>query len=61
MVGRGILNDLLSIAMDISRKPHRRKKAASLAPTVVEARAITKIFGDRLAVDHLDLDVPARV
>ena len=32
-----------------------------MAPPVVEARAITKKFGDRLAVDHLDLDVPARV
>ena len=47
--------------MDISRKPHRMNKAAPLAPPVVEARAITKKFGDRLAVDHLDLDVPARV
>jgi len=47
--------------MDISRKPHRIKKASSLAPPVVEARAITKKFGNRLAVDHLDLDVPARV
>jgi lipooligosaccharide transport system ATP-binding protein len=28
---------------------------------VVEARAITKRFGDRLAVDHLDLEVPPRV
>jgi lipooligosaccharide transport system ATP-binding protein len=32
----------------------------SIAP-VVEARGISKKFGDRLAVDHLDLDVPARV
>jgi lipooligosaccharide transport system ATP-binding protein len=28
---------------------------------VVEARAVSKKFGDRLAVDHLDLDVPARI
>jgi lipooligosaccharide transport system ATP-binding protein len=28
---------------------------------LVEARAISKTFGDRLAVDHLDLDIPARV
>jgi lipooligosaccharide transport system ATP-binding protein len=28
---------------------------------VVEARAISKKFGDRLAVDQLDLEVPARV
>jgi lipooligosaccharide transport system ATP-binding protein len=35
-------------------------KQASSAP-VVEARAISKKFGDRIAVDHLDLDVPARV
>jgi lipooligosaccharide transport system ATP-binding protein len=36
------------------------KRDSSTAP-VVEARAISKKFGDRLAVDHLDLDVPARV
>jgi lipooligosaccharide transport system ATP-binding protein len=36
-------------------------KPASSVPAVVEARAISKKFGDRLAVDHLDLDVPARV
>ena len=35
-------------------------KQASSAP-VVEARAISKKFGDRVAVDQLDLDVPARV
>ena len=35
-------------------------KPTSSAP-VVEARAISKKFGDRVAVDHLDLDVPARV
>jgi lipooligosaccharide transport system ATP-binding protein len=28
---------------------------------VVEARAISKKFGDRMAVNHLDLEVPARV
>jgi lipooligosaccharide transport system ATP-binding protein len=28
---------------------------------VVEVRGISKKFGDRFAVDHLDLDVPARV
>lgn len=42
-------------------KSRGMNKPASLAPPVVEARAITKKFGDRLAVDHLDLDVPARV
>jgi len=31
------------------------------APPVVEARGISKNFGERFAVDHLDLDVPARV
>jgi lipooligosaccharide transport system ATP-binding protein len=36
------------------------KQDTSSAP-VVEARGISKKFGDRLAVDHLDLDVPARV
>jgi lipooligosaccharide transport system ATP-binding protein len=35
------------------------KPAASAV--VVEARAVTKKFGDRVAVDHLDLAVPARV
>jgi lipooligosaccharide transport system ATP-binding protein len=35
-------------------------KQTSTAP-VVEARAISKKFGDKLAVDHLDLDVPPRV
>jgi len=36
-------------------------RLTSLAGPVVEARAVSKKFGDRLAVDHLDLDVPARV
>ncbi|MGH7796156.1 MAG: ABC transporter ATP-binding protein [Candidatus Binatia bacterium] len=36
-------------------------KPASSVPPVVEARGISKKFGDRLAVDHLDLEVPARV
>jgi lipooligosaccharide transport system ATP-binding protein len=36
------------------------KRDSSNGP-VVEARGISKKFGDRLAVDHLDLDVPARV
>src|SRR5919106_1996794 len=36
-------------------------KPASSVPAVVEARGISKKFGDRVAVDHLDLDVPARV
>jgi lipooligosaccharide transport system ATP-binding protein len=36
-------------------------RPASLIPPVVEARAISKKFGDRLAVDQLDLEVPARV
>jgi lipooligosaccharide transport system ATP-binding protein len=36
-------------------------KPASSAPPVVEAKAISKKFGERFAVDHLDLVVPARV
>jgi lipooligosaccharide transport system ATP-binding protein len=36
------------------------KQDSSTAP-VVEARAISKKFGDRVAVDHLNLDVPAGV
>jgi lipooligosaccharide transport system ATP-binding protein len=44
-----------------TEKSHRRKTTASSAAPVVVARGITKKFGDRLAVDHLDLDVPARV
>jgi lipooligosaccharide transport system ATP-binding protein len=34
-------------------------EASSVSP-VVEARGVSKKFGERLAVDHLDLDVPAR-
>ncbi len=30
-------------------------------PFIVEARGITKKFGERIAVDHLDLEVPPRV
>lgn len=33
---------------------------AAFKPPVVEAKKITKRFGERLAVDRLDLDVPAR-
>jgi lipooligosaccharide transport system ATP-binding protein len=33
----------------------------SSAPAIVEARGISKKFGERLAVDQLDLEVPARV
>jgi lipooligosaccharide transport system ATP-binding protein len=36
-------------------------KPAAIAAPVVEARAVSKRFGDRLAVDRLDLDVPARL
>jgi len=36
-------------------------KPTSSAPLVVEARGISKKFGERFAVDHLDLDVPALV
>jgi lipooligosaccharide transport system ATP-binding protein len=36
-------------------------KPASSSGPVVEARGISKKFGDRLAVDHLDLEVPAGV
>jgi lipooligosaccharide transport system ATP-binding protein len=35
------------------------KQGSSAAP-VVEARGISKQFGERFAVDHLDLDVPTR-
>jgi lipooligosaccharide transport system ATP-binding protein len=37
------------------------KKQDAAALPVVEARAISKKFGDRVAVDHLNLDVPGRV
>jgi lipooligosaccharide transport system ATP-binding protein len=36
-------------------------KRAAPAGQVVEARGVSKQFGERLAVDQLDLDVPARV
>jgi lipooligosaccharide transport system ATP-binding protein len=36
-------------------------KPVSSSGPVVEARGISKKFGDRLAVDHLDLDVPSGV
>jgi lipooligosaccharide transport system ATP-binding protein len=36
-------------------------KRAAPASQVVEARGLSKQFGERLAVDQLDLDVPARV
>src|SRR6266850_28064 len=36
-------------------------KPASFAPPIVEAHGISKNFGERTAVDHLDLEVPARV
>ena len=36
-------------------------KPASSPPPVVEARAISKKFGERVAVDQLDLEVPARL
>lgn len=36
------------------------QQPSSTSP-VVEARGISKKFGERFAVDHLDLDVPARV
>ena len=36
-------------------------KPASSAPPIVEAHGISKKFGERTAVDHLDLEVPARV
>jgi len=48
-------------AMNTLEKSHRLNKPISSAPPVVEARAIAKKFGNRLAVDHLDLDVPAQV
>jgi len=36
-------------------------KPASSALPIVEAHGISKKFGERTAVDHLDLEVPARV
>jgi lipooligosaccharide transport system ATP-binding protein len=45
----------------IEKLGHQMSKRDSSTAPVVEARAISKKFGDRLAVDHLDLDVPARV
>ena len=36
-------------------------RSISSIPPVVEARGISKKFADRFAVDHLDLEVPARV
>src|SRR5258707_13353683 len=36
-------------------------KPASSAPPIVEAHGISKRFGERLAVDHLDLELPAQV
>ena len=36
-------------------------KPDSSTPPVIEARALSKKFGDRVAVDQLDLEVPARV
>src|ERR1700752_4262402 len=35
-------------------------KPASSAPPIVEAHGISKKFGERTAVDNLDLEVPAR-
>jgi lipooligosaccharide transport system ATP-binding protein len=36
-------------------------REASAASAIVSARAVSKRFGDRVAVDHLDLEVPAQV
>src|ERR671919_964222 len=36
-------------------------KPSSAPSNIIVARAVSKRFGQRLAVDHLDLDVPARV
>ncbi len=41
-------------------KDSMKTQASSVSP-IVEARGISKRFGERVAVDHLDLDVPARV
>jgi lipooligosaccharide transport system ATP-binding protein len=40
---------------------HQANKQVSMTAPVVQASGVSKKFGDRLAVDHLDLDVPARV
>jgi lipooligosaccharide transport system ATP-binding protein len=48
-------------AMKTQRKFQGMNKLAALALPVIQARGLTKVFGGRLAVDHLDLDVPARV
>ena len=47
--------------MKTQRKSQGVNKPAALALPVIQARGLTKVFGGRLAVDHLDLDVPARV
>ena len=38
---------------------HMSNEASSVSP-VIEARGVSKKFGERFAVDHLDLDVTAR-
>jgi lipooligosaccharide transport system ATP-binding protein len=45
--------------LDMHRKLRGRNKSTASTAPVVEARGLTKSFGTRLAVDHLDLDVPA--
>jgi lipooligosaccharide transport system ATP-binding protein len=46
--------------MSMHRKLHGKNRSTAPTAPVVEARGLTKRFGSRLAVDHLDLDVPAR-
>jgi lipooligosaccharide transport system ATP-binding protein len=47
--------------MKAQRKSQGINKPRALERPVIEARGLTKAFSGRLAVDHLDLDVPARV
>jgi len=53
---RGEVN-LKSIIEDLGTAVMTR--ISSPCPTIVEARSVSKRFGDRIAVDQLDLEVPA--
>jgi lipooligosaccharide transport system ATP-binding protein len=47
-------------AMNSRDNIEQRVEPSRGGQSVVAARGLTKVFGDRMAVDHLDLDVPAR-
>jgi lipooligosaccharide transport system ATP-binding protein len=51
----------MAASMNMQRKLRGRNKSTAPTAPVVEARGLTKSFGNRLAVDHLDLDVPPRL